>query len=218
MHLTNEELLWWCEIGIAVRKAAGGARSAAHIGGVLQRGTLHSASTQPPSCQLAARSSQPCRYPTGRTLAYHGCSPRVRHPPVFTCRTTAIAQSITRNLDGDAPRNAARRRARPQPQPARHHRPLSAVARRWRRARAVVPVHSQGSHGATEPPTPKRRSCSSQAMRGVRPYRRHKHRRVGGRHDCSAVRLGLTKRTDSSPSCSAGWRWRWTRASQHTAS
>jgi hypothetical protein len=130
---------------------------------------LHSA----PNCQ-------PCRYPTGRSLAHHGRSPRVRHPPVFTCRTTAIAQSITRNLDGDAPRDPARRRARPQPQPARYHRPLPAVARRRRRARTVVPLHPQGPHGAAEPPTPEQRPCSSQAVRGVRPHRRHKHGRVSG--------------------------------------
>jgi hypothetical protein len=61
MHLTNEELLWWWAIGIAVREAAGGARSAARAVGVLQHtlqcDTLHSASSSAPSRQLGTQLS-----------------------------------------------------------------------------------------------------------------------------------------------------------------
>jgi hypothetical protein len=184
----------------AVRSTSCGARSTARAVTVmlqqaLHHGTLHSASPSALRCQLAAFSFQPSAFslvdqPTRRTLGRHGRALFVRRRSVLAYRTTIVAQFITRNLDGDAPRDPARRRTRPQPQPARHHRPLPAVARRRRRARPVVPLHPQGPYDAAEPPPPERRSCSSQAVRGVRPHRRHKHGRVGGRHDCSAARLG----------------------------
>jgi hypothetical protein len=165
MDLTNEVLLWWWAIGLRYARPLEG-HDLQRAVRVLQHALHRDTPPLAVSSQLAARSSQPSR------LAYKNARPpwtrSVRPTLICPCiPTTTIAQSITRNSDGNAPRDAARRRARPQPQPARLHRPLPAVARRRRRARTVVPLHPQGPHGAAEPPTPERRPRSSQAMRGV---------------------------------------------------
>jgi hypothetical protein len=108
MHLTNEELLWWGMIGIAVRETAGGARSAARAAGELRVSCSMRCNAALCTALPSAPSSQPCQsaYKNARPLWTLPASPTSTYPYM---PTTTIAQSIVRNLDGDAPRDAARR-------------------------------------------------------------------------------------------------------------
>lgn len=50
----------------------------------------------------------------------------------------------------------------------------------WRRTRPVVTVHPEEHHEPTKPYAGAGQAPSSEALRSVRPYRGHKHRRVSG--------------------------------------